>query len=186
MNRVSIINRFVMKYKNWRFCHTSSFESGCMLHENYMSGRYKVGKGCEILTQHVPFGSEPYLVEIGNNVRITAGVRFCTHDGGMWVLRNNGKLKNADYFGRIKVEDNVHIGWDAVIMPGVTIGHDSIIGVGSIVTRDIPPFSVAAGVPARVIRTIDEYCEKYKDRVDYVKDLSADEKEKYLREKFDL
>ena len=53
----------------------------------------KIGDNSEIYST-VSFGSEPYLISIGNNVRITAGVHFVTHDGGMWVLRNNGKLKN--------------------------------------------------------------------------------------------
>lgn len=149
-----------------------------------MPGNYKVGTGCEFYPSFTALGSEPYLIDIGNNVRITAGVRFCTHDGGMWVLRNNEMLKNADFFGRIKIEDNVHIGWNSIIMPNVTIGHDSIIGCGAVVTKDVPPRSVVAGVPARVIRTIDEYYEKYKDKVDFTKNLSRKEKEAYLIEKF--
>ena len=183
---MSLIKRVVLKYKRWRFRHATPAERGNLLHEHYIPGNYKVGTGCEFLTQTVPFGSEPYLIEIGDNVRITSGVKFCTHDGGLWVLRHNGMLENADYFGRIKIEDNVHIGWDTIIMPGVTIGHDSIIGVGGVVTRNIPPRSVAVGVPARVIESIDDYYEKYKDRVDFIKNLSESEKEKYLMEKFGL
>ena len=55
-----------------------------------------------------------------------------------------------------------------------------------VVTRNIPPRSVAVGVPARVIESIDDYYEKYKDRVDFIKNLSESEKEKYLMEKFGL
>lgn len=71
-------------------------------------------------------------------------------------------------------------------MPGVTIGCNTVIGVGSIVTKDIPPNSVAVGVPCRVIKSIDEYYEKYKDKVDFVKSLSSSEKEQYLIKKFGL
>ena len=183
---MKIMDRVILKIKRWRFAHASPAERGRMLHEHYMPGKYKVGTGCEFLTRTVPFGSEPYLVEIGNNVRITSGVKFCTHDGGLWVLRHNGMLENADYFGKIKIEDNVHIGWNAIIMPGVTIGHDTVIGVGAVVTRDIPPCSVAVGGAAKVIKSIDEYYEKYKDKVDFVKNLSESEKEAYLVEKFHL
>lgn len=145
----------------------------------------RIGNNCEVY-QNVSFGSEPYLIDIGNYVRITNGVTFITHDGGMWVLRNNGWLKNADSFGRIKVGSNVHIGMNATIMPNVTIGDNVIIGVGAIVTKDIPPNSIVAGVPARVIKTIEEYYLKHKDKVDYTKHLSTKDKRKYLYEKYRL
>lgn len=144
-----------------------------------------IGDGCEIY-KNVGFGSEPYLIKIGNKVRITEGVRFITHDGGMWVLRNNGTLKDADKFGRIVIGNNVHVGLNAVIMPGVTIGDNVIIGVGSIVTKDIPSNSVAVGVPAKVIRTIDGYYEKHKNDVDFTKEMSTVEKRAYLYKKYNL
>jgi len=181
-----MLKKIMNKYKRWKFAHATPVERGELLHKNYMPGNYKVGKGCEFLTTTVPFGSEPYLIEIGDNVRTTSGVKFCTHDGGMWVLRHNGMLENADFFGKIKIENNVHIGWNSIIMPGVTIGSNTVIGVGSIVTRDIPSNSIAVGVPAKVIRSIDEYYEKYKDKVDFIKNLSYSEKERYLIEKFNL
>lgn len=55
----------------------------------------------------------------------------------------------------ITIEDNVWLGGGAIVMAGVTVGHDSVVGAGAVVTRDVPPFSVAVGSPARVIRTID-------------------------------
>lgn len=55
-------------------------------------------------------------------------------------------------FGDIVVEDDVWIGANTVVLPGVRIGEGSVVGAGSVVTRDIAPFSVAAGVPARKIR----------------------------------
>ena len=138
-----------------------------------------IGSNCEIY-RTVQFGSEPYLITIGNNVRITSGVRLITHDGGLWVLRNMGLLPNADKFGRIKIGNNVHIGINTIIMPGVSIGNDVVIGCGAIVTKDIPNNCVVAGVPARVIETIDEYYEKVKDKCDFTKSYSAEEKKEYL------
>ncbi len=143
----------------------------------------KIGENCEIYG-NVCFGSEPYLIEIGDRVRIAGGVSFITHDGGMWVLRNSGRLKDADYFGRIKVGNNVHIGINSIIMPGVTIGNNVVIGAGSVVTRNIPDNSIAAGVPAKVIRSLDDYYEKYKNKVDYTKHLNPQDKKKYLLEKY--
>lgn len=109
-----------------------------------------IGAGCSV-ERDVIFGSESYLITIGNNVRITFGVKFATHDGGMWTLRKSGRLENADLFGRIVVGDNTNIGWNAIILPGVTIGKNCVIGAGAVVSKDIPDNLVAAGVPARVI-----------------------------------
>lgn len=59
-------------------------------------------------------------------------------------------------FGKIEIGDNVHIGWNTIIMPNVSIGNNCVIGAGAVVTKSIPDNSVAVGVPARVIESIDE------------------------------
>lgn len=138
-----------------------------------------MGENCEIY-KGVSFGSEPYLISLGNNVRITSGVKFCTHDGGMWVIRNLKLNPQADVFGRITVGDNVHIGWDTIIMPNVKIGNNVIIGCGAVVTRDIPDNSVVAGVPARVLKSVDEYYAKNADKILPTKGMSGAEKRKVI------
>lgn len=145
----------------------------------------KVGKNVEVYGG-VSFGSEPYLIELGDNVRIVDGVRFFTHDGGAHVLRNMGLLENADFFGPIKVGNNVHIGAEAMILPNVTIGNNVIIGIRAVVTKDVPDNCVVAGIPARVIETIEEYYEKHKDTCDFTKSFSREEKKAYLLEKYNL
>jgi acetyltransferase-like isoleucine patch superfamily enzyme len=144
-----------------------------------------IGTGCKV-SPSVFFGSEPYLITIGNNVQITDGVRFLTHDGGLWTLRKTGLLENADYFGRIFVGDNCHIGWNTIIMPNVNIGKNCIIGCGAIVTKDIPDNSVAVGIPAHVIKTITEYYDKHKDICVFTKSMTKSDKKKFLKEKFNL
>ena len=139
----------------------------------------KIGEKSEIYS-NVNFGSEPYLIEVGNNVRLSSGCQLFTHDGGLWVLRNIGKLPNADKFGRIKIGNNVHVGINAIIMPGVTIGNNVIIGAGAIVTKDIPSNSVAVGVPAVVIESIDDYYNKNKDKVVYTKGMDKEQKKEYI------
>lgn len=142
----------------------------------------KIGNSCEIYSS-ANFGSEPYLITIGDHVRINSGVKFVTHDGGVWVLRGMKEdLKNVDMFGRITVGNNVHIGTDAIVMPGVSIGNNCIIGCGAIVTKSIPDNSVAVGVPARVIESIEEYEEKNANKFVYTKGMTREEKEKYLKE----
>lgn len=140
-----------------------------------------IGENCEIYSS-VSFGSEPYMITIGNHTRLNANVNFITHDGGVWVLRGKypEELSDIDLFGKIVVGDNVHIGTGAVILPGVTIGNNCLIGVGAIVTKDVPDNSVAVGIPARVIETIDEYRVKNEKRFLHTKNMSAEEKKEYL------
>ncbi|MBM7709264.1 acyltransferase [Enterococcus lemanii] len=139
-----------------------------------------IGENCDI-SNDVIFGSEPYLIEIGNNVRLTRGVNFVTHDGSLHVIRNLcPEYKNIDKFGKIKIGNNVNIGWNTTIMPGVTIGDNVVVGLGAIVTKDIPSNVVVAGVPAKVICTLSEYIEKNKKNFLYTKNMNFEEKKSYL------
>ncbi|MFM2480083.1 sugar O-acetyltransferase [Celerinatantimonas sp. YJH-8] len=61
----------------------------------------------------------------------------------------------------VKIENNVWIGANAVILPGITVGENSVIGAGSVVTKDIPPNVVAVGNPCRVLRDINEHDQTY-------------------------
>lgn len=141
----------------------------------------KIGEGCEIYSS-ANFGSQPYLIQIGDHVRINSNVKCITHDGGVWVLRNlKEDRKQADIFGCISIGNNVHIGTGAIIMPGVSIGNNCIIGCGAVVTKSIPDNSVAVGVPAKVIETIEEYDAKNADRVINTKGMSRQEKEDFLK-----
>lgn len=93
-------------------------------------------------------------VTIGKDVLIASNVLITDSDhvvevGGIPATRNNKFISKP-----VAVEDNCWIGQNVVILKGVRIGHDSIIGANSVVTKDIPPCSVAAGNPARVIRSI--------------------------------
>ena len=149
----------------------------------YRKQGVKIGNGC-FIANDVNFGSEPYLVTIGDNVRLTENVSFSNHDGGLWVVRRLYKeYENVDIIKPIVVGNNVHIGVDAVILPGVKIGNNCIIGYGAIVTKDIPDNCIAVGVPARVIETIDEYIGKNKDLFISTKRMNATEKKQYLMER---
>lgn len=147
-----------------------------------------IGEDCSIMGTKHPFGSEPYLIIIGNHVRINDGVQFITHDGGVWVIRHmqwqNQNVSDIDLFGKITIGDNVQIGSRAIIMPGVTIGSNVIIGAGAIVTRSIPSNSVAVGVPARPIETIQQYYEKNINKCTHTKFMNQDEKRSFLVDLF--
>jgi acetyltransferase-like isoleucine patch superfamily enzyme len=110
------------------------------------------------------FGEEPYLITIGNHVGISEDVEFLTHDGSMWLFRQRTEFLNLQRFGRIEIGDDVFIGARSIVMPGVRIGSNSVVGAGSIVTRSVPPNSVVAGAPARYICSVDDFLAKMAPR----------------------
>lgn len=103
-------------------------------------------------------GSEPYLITIEDEALVSVDVLLLTHDGATWVDRD--LRPNVNKFGRVRICRRAFVGARSIVMPGVTIGQRAIVGAGSVVTRDVPPRTVVAGVPARVICTVDEYLDK--------------------------
>ena len=116
----------------------------------------RIGKNVRI-TGRPYFGGEPYLISIGNHVTISFNVSFVNHDGATWVFRDRPEYRGLQRFGRIDILDNVFIGANSTILPGVTIGPNVVVGAGSVVTKDLAGDAVYAGAPARFVCTIDEY-----------------------------
>lgn len=130
------------------------------------------------------FGSEPWLIEIGNNVYITSGCQFVTHDGGTLILRQRDP--KLEITSPIKIGNNVYIGINSTILPGVVIGDNVIVGAGSIVTKSLESNHVYAGIPAKKIKTIDDYYYKLKENSLEIGHLSAKDKEKELKKIFGI
>ena len=107
----------------------------------------KIGEKCHIST--MSFSTEPYLIEIGDNVAISAGTDLVTHDGAIWCFRE--EWNHADIFGKIIIGNNVFIGINSIILPNTVIGNNCIIGAGSVVRGKFPDDSVIVGNPAKVI-----------------------------------
>lgn len=126
----------------------------------------------------VVWGSEPWIISLGDNVHITNGVKFLTHDGGVLVFRK--EVPDLEVTKPISVGNNVYFGNNVLIMPGAHIGSNVVVGAGAIITHDIPDCSVAVGVPARVIRSTDEYLEKLKAESLHLGHLTGQEKDKAL------
>lgn len=126
----------------------------------------------------VSWGTEPWLITLGRNVRITDGVRFITHDGAVSLFRP--LVPDLEITKPIIIGNDVSIGNNVIIMRGVTIGSKVIIGAGSIVTRDIPDNSVAVGIPARVIKTADEYFDKIQRDSLHLGHLKGEKKDRAL------
>lgn len=103
--------------------------------------------------------TRPSLVTIGSNVRINQGFKIITHDWVGMVLKNcKNELINSS--GKVVIGNNVGFGDNVTLLKGVSIGDNCFIGFGSVVTKDIPANSIAVGVPAKVVATIDEYYAK--------------------------
>lgn len=135
----------------------------------------KIGANCSI--QDVSFGSEPYLITIGNHVQLTSGTKIFTH-GGANVLRI--KHPDIDFFGKVVIKDNVYMGNNSLIMPGVTIGSNVIVAAGSVVTKSIPDNVIVGGNPAKIIGNIEDFENKMLEKNVKSKKMSAEEKKAYL------
>ena len=107
----------------------------------------KVGEGCRIYI--AAFGSEPWLVEIGDRVTITSGCRLITHDGSTWLMRDEKGRRQL--YRKVIIGNDVFIGLNSIIMPGVQIGNEVIIAAGSIVTKSVPSGVIIGGNPAKII-----------------------------------
>lgn len=112
--------------------------------------------------KHVHFGNNVYAnfgltivddthVYVGNNVMFGPNVILCT---GTHPICPPLRRKVAQYNLPVRIGDNVWLGGNVTVLPGVTIGENSVIGAGSVVTHDIPANVVAAGTPCRVLRPI--------------------------------
>lgn len=106
-------------------------------------------QGCYIDPTHC------FLIEIGNNVTFSIRVTVMAHDASTKIILGYTKI------GRITVGNNVFVGANTTILPGVQIGNNVIIGAGSVVTRSIPDNMVAAGNPAKIICSVEEYKAKW-------------------------
>ena len=107
-----------------------------------------IGPGLKIIDETLT-----NLVALGNRVTIAPHTTLVVSSSP-----NNSKLKYIYQrkIGKITIEDDAWIGTGAIILPGVTIKKMSIVGAGAVVTRDVPPFTVVGGVPAKIIKKLEK------------------------------
>jgi maltose O-acetyltransferase len=101
-----------------------------------------------------------WLVEIGDETTLGPGVRVLAHDAS--TKRHLGYSR----VGRVTIGRRVFIGADSIILPGVEIGDEAIIGAGSVVRRDVPDGVVVAGNPAVLVGNTEDYIDRHRDRLD--------------------
>jgi len=128
------------RVKIWSHIHKTQLSAGG-------KGTLEIGDntfincGCAISSRN--------LISIGKNCQIATGVVMMDND-----FHGTGDRDKIEAPTPIIIEDNVWLATRVIVLKGVTIGKGSTVASGAVVTKDIPPYSIAAGVPAKVIKTI--------------------------------
>lgn len=167
-------SRFIRGFE--KFSRSSSVTKGCKFvgKENICVGEdCCFGEGCEVfaysshfntpLHSHLVIGNNVRItarcritcagnIVIGNNVLIAPDVMITDHNHGMNPTCDGGYSPQPLIIKDVKIEEGVWLGHRVCVLPGVTIGEHSIIGANSVVTRDIPSYSMAVGTPAKIIK----------------------------------
>lgn len=156
----------------------------------FMHKELKIGKGTKVLTKLINFGSEPYLIEIGENCLITSGVKFITHDGSIMVPLKKYEDKKIEevygkynIFGEIKIGNNCFIGIGAIVLPGVSLGDNTIVAAGAVVTKSFGENVVIGGNPAKIISTLDKNYNKIKKKIVEVENRDFNKRKKEIKKR---
>ena len=139
-----------------------------------------IGENCKI---YAPNKTEidiinPYMLTIGNNVKIATGVKILTHDFS-WCVSSKIDGYITGSIGKVTIGNNVFLGMNAIVTRNVSIGDNVIIGAGSVVTHDCESGFVYGGVPAKKIMSLEEYHAKRKKS--QLQDAKALAKEYYKK-----
>lgn len=140
----------------------SSDKKKAILMKPYM---FHMGKNVTLCTTN--YLAEPYLISIHDNVIVAGGVMFLTHDASFWNMAHYLDMDYScvDKVGKIELFENCFIGAASILMPNTSVGKNSIVAAGSVVTKHIPDNEVWGGIPARFMMTIETYKNRFLEKI---------------------
>jgi len=176
LNPFSIFRRSVLYVRNILWVRLNPVNYGRRL-------GVRIGEGCHFLGASEPmFGSEPYLIKIGNNVTLSRGCDFITHDGGVRQFR---KIQpDIDVMGTVVIDDDVFVGPNVVFLPDTHLGERCVVGAGSVVKGHFPADSYIAGNPARRTGSVQEYLDRVQKQLVPTSHMNSNEKRVFLENLF--
>ena len=156
---MKIFQKALDRYIKWRRFHSIHYFKKFLQRKGV-----KVGKNIRVFGKLSTIDidvTRPSLVVIGNDVCLNRNFKLFTHDyvTAIFIAKYKDFINSS---GKVIIGNNVSFGSDCTVLKGVTIGDNSFIAAGSIVASNIPANSIAGGIPAKVICTIDQYYEKRK------------------------
>ncbi len=170
-----------MSVENKYFVHESSYvdenvvigEDTKIWHFSHVQSGAQIGKNCSI-GQNVNIGNNVKIgshVKIQNNVSLFEGVElkdfvFCGPSmvfTNIKIPRSEFPQRGSDYYQKTLVKKSASIGANATIICGITIGEYAIVGSGAVVTKDVPPYSLVVGNPAKVVGAVNKKGNRLKD-----------------------
>jgi acetyltransferase-like isoleucine patch superfamily enzyme len=112
----------------------------------------KIGRGCIIPKEVFIDDMDPQFIEIGDDVVMAPGVRIFAH---VHYGRRLYEYMGGREVAPVRISSGAYLGANVVVLKGVTIGECAVVGAGAVVTQDIPPYTLAVGVPARPVRRLE-------------------------------
>ena len=146
--------KFNKRFRNKLWLHFSRFPINSVRCFALRKCKYEIGEKVYIgkeLTVATILGKKECKLILKDRVAVGPGVTFLLSSDANW---SNLNKVFKPIRGKIIIEQDCWIGANVTVMPNVTIGESSVIGAGAVVTKDVPPYSVAVGIPAKVIRDI--------------------------------
>ena len=151
-----IINKIRKLWFNYRLRRLNPSKRSDLLRPLF----YHIGENVELYT--TSFGTEPYLINIEDDVVVASSVRFVNHDVSCFRMAKylGVPKESVDKVGPITLHKNCFVGAYTTLMPGCSVGCNSVVAACSVVTKHIPDGEVWGGVPAKFIMKTDEYAKR--------------------------